>query len=1787
MYPLFFTRERMIGMFKKLCIMIGGLFAIIIVIISSHNTLLAEDVATISNTKANVCSYGTATGRIGDLQKGDNIRLGISRSDGVDLGWYLIKNTHDKTWFTMSSISAGSSVSTGTTSNGANWRYTNTKIKPYITALNNKLSLTTIEKSIIEERNFDHDTDVEDRHKSDRSEKFIFMPSYFEIYENATYTDLVLELGDLTWTLNNKFDAAYLDEDGNSTISDYFTSTVMSFANNRWAVIELANGNAGGTAGDVVKIIRPAAIWNLNNVAFSVSNDDIQYQCVNDVESPSYNPEEGFISATGNMMNIRFKDPSIKVKLDDIVAIKANGSIGTSTRSLSVGDSFRLKYSGATAGTDKMISMLVSDTNGDMVYYMQIDKAKVGSQYVDIDTSGWKTGTYYIQLANEIITDSNSPTYSSELTAPIEITIHDDLSSLEVSLTPDAVDASKQFFESGVNANSGSSIAKIKTKNGVEPIRFEILDGKGMASHKGLFEIEKGVNGLPKIQSDGTVRIRATQHLSAGVYYFRVQAYDANNKPSPAVYEDGSSVSESGITKGVISDNIKVIVYPTGANISYEAQYNEGKNFNVSDIQSKPSSVLGILGLQPSFNVAGVSVSYAIKDVLVKGIATDDLEITSANASLGKITGRSNVVDGEHTFTAVVSFKEGINTYQIELPNQKLTIAPSLYFTKTASDTTKITKLSVAFADIEADRIFTVFAKGDSRIEYRIAPSNVQDGVLEIIGASDGANTTGIFKMQKAGTTKVEAFVKENGTIISSAILIVEITQGELPDFTFTLDGSDLAIPEIVSTYAPNKQHQLAVKDAPAGSRVHWRLDADEQGMHNGMKIDDIIHVEEDTGMITILNANLRTQTDVKVIATLSVSGYADKELDPILVTIEKARQDKLKFAQPVYQMPNGSGSFTPRFKNGADSEDGSFNYILKSDDVRVSVNKDMYSYQVSDSEGASITLKAVNKGNRNYLQSDEITAILRILKPGETLPNVEVLPNRILTYGERVTLQVRDSDPDAVYTFTSMDPSVLEQDAVEENVFHTKDVSDSVTIKITKVLAGFEESDEYITLQVNPKPIEVELKQTYKIKTGEAMPSFELKDFKVGDILLNDVLPSPIIEASIKDTLKAGIYPISLRYPDELDAHKYNITLKKANLIIEQDYVDVGWIKAYPKEDTTKTMINPEKWYGEDIVVELIDTSYGYDQISNSKTGDWSTSFLVSEEGEQQVDVYFRNSTSGSISEAVTITMKIDKTAPSIPKLTIEELSRGLLARFLRQISFGAWMKQEVAVQLSAVDTLSGIKEYRYLEDGQEKVTGDGKLRYGNETKLSLKAMACDYAGNCSSYSEAVQVLVDSVAPEIHGVKDKSVYKQYYIPRFVKVIDVGSGVAHASYTRNTEAAIALQENVTEKILGKGTYRIKAQDHAGNEVEISFVIVPLPDIETEIDGSDASKDIIDQVQKELDEARDQLTPEEIEDHEKWIEDATQKWEDSRKRIIETEDKTAKVEGIGDTSFDPTLTLVVEEVTHIDDIKLPRKAKVIYDVYLKKGNTILQPNGEIKVYLPYHEEVKPIVYQIDENGGVRELPATKEGNFVTFITSKLLRYAISDVLQEETTCKLNGVKINIDTDNDGLPDINLDIDEDCSADLNIDMNTMGEQAREDQIPDLNIDTTGDGKADINIDVNMDGKADINIAKVTSWNPKLDANYQGFAYDTMANILPEINIDVNGDGKPDFNIDSDFDGIADTNLLDKEQLDKENAMGGVATGDSSKWMIWSIALLISLTTVLYSLVKQRRRKQRYIQ
>ncbi len=776
-----------------------------------------------------------------------------------------------------------------------------------------------------------------------------------------------------------------------------------------------------------------------------------------------------------------------------------------------------------------------------------------------------------------------------------------------------------------------------------------------------------------------------------------------------------------------------------------------------------------------------------------------------------------------------------------------------------------------------------------------------------------------------------------------------------------------------------------------------------------------------------------------------------------------------------------------------------------------------------------TFTLQATVGGNTNY-NSKTVTKQITVSQLPTQNPPVSITSKDSIMYGETYTPTYSGGQGSGAVSWT------IENDngtgAALSNGKITVTGVGTFTIKVTKAgTSSYQASTATKVITVNkrktivkPKNVTKTVGQVFKDNGATYTPQPIAGD-NIGTLVITSKYPNNQAPGQYTD----GIQASGLSNPN------YEFEYQEGTLIINSNSLPNNG-EGYYKVTGTKGKNN---WYISDVQISTTNKN-GYDEISNDGINFQTTPLVYSTDGDYPTDFYLRNSSTGLIAKAIRYQLKIDQTPPDVPTLSMKEINKSAIARFINALSFGNWMNQAAEVTMTSSDATSGLDYYEYTETSKSgtntKQSTNGIVTYQNDVELTLQAKACDKAGNCSDLSSDEGIMIDRKAPTITGVKDKSEYKFYYLPRFVKVTDDYSGLSYSEYKLDGAMAGTIQNNVDERISSVGEYEVYAIDNAGNDITITFKIVPLPDIETEIDGSDESKDIIDQVIDELDEIKDKIDETEKKDIEDWIKDALDKWNSLRKKVVETDDKSAKVEGQGDTTFDPSVVLVVDDIGENDVPPLPKKAIAIYDVYLQKGNVRIQPDGKIKVYLPYAAPTnvgyamggavaQPIIYQIDEKDKISELKCNLEGSFVTFITDELLRYAISD---ENQKCPLDGIEINIDSDGDGKPDVNIDIDGDCKADLNIDTDGDGQ-------PNINIDTDLDGKPDYNIDTDGDGKPDVNIGPVNEpFEPTVCKTVNGMEYCSDPYKKPYLNIDSDGDGRPDINVDLDGDMEADINI-----------------------------------------------------
>lgn len=110
-----------------------------------------------------------------------------------------------------------------------------------------------------------------------------------------------------------------------------------------------------------------------------------------------------------------------------------------------------------------------------------------------------------------------------------------------------------------------------------------------------------------------------------------------------------------------------------------------------------------------------------------------------------------------------------------------------------------------------------------------------------------------------------------------------------------------------------------------------------------------------------------------------------------------------------------------------------------------------------------------------------------------------------------------------------------------------------------------------------------------------------------------------------------------------------------------------------------------------------------------------------------------------------------------------------------------------------------------------------------------------------------------------------------------------------------------------------------------------------------------------------------------------------------------EDNGVKVEKPDGTPFLPNYALKVEDVTErekeevtskVKEMIKDQEVKKVFDVKLLKDNTEVQPDGELRVKIPYQEIKNPILLRKNANGDYERVNFTIEDGYMIYETDEL-------------------------------------------------------------------------------------------------------------------------------------------------------------------------------------------------------
>ncbi|MEH7009958.1 hypothetical protein V7087_03945 [Neobacillus niacini] len=239
----------------------------------------------------------------------------------------------------------------------------------------------------------------------------------------------------------------------------------------------------------------------------------------------------------------------------------------------------------------------------------------------------------------------------------------------------------------------------------------------------------------------------------------------------------------------------------------------------------------------------------------------------------------------------------------------------------------------------------------------------------------------------------------------------------------------------------------------------------------------------------------------------------------------------------------------------------------------------------------------------------------------------------------------------------------------------------------------------------------------------------------------------------------------------------------------------------------TTSNII--DQWNQGEVAVELTATdnlsgvAKTFYSINGSEFVE-GTTFTVNEVvGEVS---FYSEDNAGNVEEVTTVKVKIDTDAPE----TVSNVS-------------DKWNQEEVSVELTATDDLSGVAKTFYSINGSEFVEGTA-FTVSEEGVNEVSYYSVDHAGNVEEV-KTIEVKIDKTAPEtFSNVTDH--WNQEEVAVDLNATDDLSGVAKTFYSLNgSEFVEGTAFTVNEK--GENKVSFYSVDNAGNVEDVKTVEVKI------------------------------------------------------------------------------------------------------------------------------------------------------------------------------------------------------------------------------------------------------------------------------------------------------------------------------------------------------------------------
>lgn len=480
--------------------------------------------------------------------------------------------------------------------------------------------------------------------------------------------------------------------DGNTGTIFYLSNVGVDGAGYQPAV-NATDLNSNLFNGTLKYAIRPAMYLDISKVVFGVSIGS--NTGIGKVREPSVKANyTALYQEGGQEMKVRLKDNNLSATLNHFT----NSPSSTDHITQLQKDGTAYLNANANSYQNSIVSALVFDaTTHKFLYYKPLEPA-AGTKNYEFDTTGMAVGKYKIAVVNEIYTDnSTDPSYSSLLSDVLPLEIVEPLK-LSYTQTPQN-NLSYYEHSKNVSITNNDKVGELTYKDGVSPYTFNVVpypnaSGTHANDYKN-FEVVNP-NGAATQSSPMDVQIKTgapaslnsangASSLKPGLYKFRIQGYDANGDPvdkstgiSLPIDKNDQPVSNiTGVDKGRVTDDIDLVIYPTGSQLDYVQDKNTTTNAYYTNTELNAMTTgdkIGSLTFQNDAEIAALANDgYIIKEIkLVKhGTSTvlsqfNVKKHSSTDVNTYDILKNGNFTTGNINFDVLITFqKDNVNTVTI------------------------------------------------------------------------------------------------------------------------------------------------------------------------------------------------------------------------------------------------------------------------------------------------------------------------------------------------------------------------------------------------------------------------------------------------------------------------------------------------------------------------------------------------------------------------------------------------------------------------------------------------------------------------------------------------------------------------------------------------------------------------------------------------------------------------------------------------------------------------------------------------------------------------------------------------------------------------------------------------------------------------------------------------------------------------------------------------------------------------------------------------------------------